>query len=95
MENLSDFAPLFHAVIAFVAVLTGLGFVFNILLGPVKKDIKDLKVSHKELAGEMKAVQGEMKAVQGEMKAVQGEISGLKASHQSLNEKLDMLLSRS
>ena len=88
MENLSDFAPLFHAVIAFVAVLTGLGFVFNILLGPVKKDIKDLKVSHKELAGEMKAVQGEMKAVHV-------EISGLKASHQSLNEKLDMLLSRS
>ena len=80
MENLSDFTPLFHAVIAFVAVLTGLGFVFNILLGPVKKDIKDLKVSHKELAGEMKAVQG--------------EIHGLKASHQSLNEKLDLLLSR-
>ena len=88
MENLSDFAPLFHAVIAFVAVLTGLGFVFNILLGPVKKDIKDLKVSHKELAGEMKAVQGEMKAVHG-------EISGPKASHQSLNQKLDLLLSRS
>ena len=30
------FTPLFQAVIAFVAVLTGLGFVFNLLLGPVK-----------------------------------------------------------
>ncbi len=30
------FIPLFQAVIAFVAVLTGLGIVFNLLLVPVK-----------------------------------------------------------
>ena len=33
------FTPLFQAVIAFVAVLTGLGLVFNLLLAPIKKDI--------------------------------------------------------
>ena len=30
------FTPLFQAVIAFVAILTGLGIVFNLLLAPVK-----------------------------------------------------------
>jgi len=37
------FVPLFQAVIAFVAVLTGLGFVFNLLLLPLKKDIGKLE----------------------------------------------------
>ena len=31
------FTPLFQAIIAFIAVLTGLGFVFSLFLGPVKK----------------------------------------------------------
>jgi len=34
------FVPLFQAVIAFVALLTGLGFVFNLLLLPLKKNIQ-------------------------------------------------------
>ncbi len=34
--RMKQFTPLFQAVIAFVAVLTGLGLVFNLLLGPVK-----------------------------------------------------------
>ena len=43
------FTPLFQAVIAFVAVLTGLGFVFNLLLKPVKTDIEHLKEGQAKL----------------------------------------------
>jgi len=39
------FVPLFQAVIAFVALLTGLGFVFNLLLLPLKKDIANIENS--------------------------------------------------
>lgn len=38
METLQMLMPLFTAVIAFMAVLTGLGFVFNLLLKPVKEN---------------------------------------------------------
>ena len=49
------FVPLFQAVIAFVAVLTGLGFVFNLLLSPVKRDISKLEVGQAKLeAGQAK-----------------------------------------
>jgi len=34
---------LFQAVIDFVAVMTGLGFVFNFLLTPLKRDIAKLE----------------------------------------------------
>ena len=43
MESIKYFAPLATCIIAFVAVLTGLGFVFNLLLGPVKADVSVLK----------------------------------------------------
>ncbi len=43
------FTPLFQAVIAFVAVLTGLGFVFNLLLAPVKRDIEKLEAGQAKL----------------------------------------------
>ncbi len=43
------FTPLFQAVIAFVAVLTGLGIVFNLLLAPVKKDIEHIKAGQVEI----------------------------------------------
>ncbi len=33
---MKGFTPIFQAIIAFVAVLTGLGIVFNLLLGPIK-----------------------------------------------------------
>ena len=43
------FTPLFQAIIAFVAVVTGLGFVFSLLLSPVKKDIEHLKSGQIEI----------------------------------------------
>ena len=33
---MKELTPIFQAIIAFVAVLTGLGIVFNLLLGPIK-----------------------------------------------------------
>ncbi len=46
---MEPFTPLFQAVIAFVAVLTGLGFIFNLLLLPVKKDIAKLEAGQSKL----------------------------------------------
>ena len=49
------FTPLFQSVIAFVAVMTGLGFVFNLLLNPVKKDISNLRDGQDKLeSGQVK-----------------------------------------
>ena len=49
MESLTMLVPLFTAIIAFCAVLGPLGFIFKLLLNPVKKDIEDLKQGQKEL----------------------------------------------
>ena len=46
---MESFVPLFQAIIAFMAVMTGLGFVFNLLLIPVKKDIANLKTGQSKL----------------------------------------------
>ena len=37
------FALLFTAIIAFCSVFAGLGFIFRLLLTPVKKDVEGLK----------------------------------------------------
>ena len=75
------FIPLFQAVIAFVAVLTGLGFVFNLLLVPVKKDIAKLEEGQAKLeAGQAKLEAGQFKLESGLFK---------------LESKLDQLLARS
>ena len=36
MEALKNLTPLFHVTIAFCAVFTALGLMFNILLGPIE-----------------------------------------------------------
>jgi len=38
VEALQDFSSLFQALIAFCAVFTALGFLFNVLLNPVKEN---------------------------------------------------------
>ena len=48
METLSFLGPLFTAIIAFVAILTSLGFIINMLLVPVKENQEELKKSHKD-----------------------------------------------
>ena len=55
------FTPLFQAVIAFVAVLTGLGIVFNLLLGPIKsnqahfnRELREIKTKLDQLIAQTK-----------------------------------------
>lgn len=43
MEAIAALIPLFITIIALCAVLTALGFIFNVLLTPVKKDIMRLE----------------------------------------------------
>ena len=43
MEILTTLMPLFTAIIAFCSVFAGLGFVFKLLINPVKEDIHSLK----------------------------------------------------
>ena len=40
-------------VIALMAVLSGLGLIFNILIGPVKTDVAELKVDVAELKADV------------------------------------------
>ena len=53
MEYLVTMGPLFVAIIAFCAVFSGLGLLFNMLLAPVKRDIEALKKGQKELSGKI------------------------------------------
>lgn len=48
MEALSFLGPLFTAIIAFVAILTSLGFIVNMLLAPVKENQEELKKNHRD-----------------------------------------------
>ena len=53
METLTFLLPIFTAILCFVAVLTGLGFVFNLLLKPVKIDIEHLKEGQAKLESKL------------------------------------------
>ena len=52
MEAIAALIPLFITIIALCAVLTALGFIFNVLLTPVKKDI--LRLEQNQFAIEKK-----------------------------------------
>ena len=62
------FTPLFQAVIAFVAVLTGLGFVFSLILSPVKKDIEHLKAGQATLEKRIDSIEDKLDQVLFELK---------------------------
>ena len=44
-----EYRTILMTVIALMAVLSGLGLIFNILIGPVKTDVAELKVDVAEL----------------------------------------------
>ncbi len=56
MKNLKELMPLFSAIIAFCSVFVALGLVFNMLLGPVKKDIETLKIESAQIKKDIKEV---------------------------------------
>ena len=56
MNNLKTLMPLFSAIIAFCSVFVALGLVFNMLLGPVKRDIEDLKKGQVEMKTDIQEI---------------------------------------
>ena len=80
MEALAFLMPLATVVIALVALFTGMGWIFNWQLEPVKENQRELKAEQKEL----KAEQKELKAEQKELNSRMGRIE----------EKLDKLIER-
>ena len=80
MESLKKMNPLFTAIITFCAVFTALGFMFNVLLNPVKTNLVRLE-------SEIKSVETELKA---EIKSVKTELN---SRMDRIETKLDLLLS--
>ena len=80
MESIKYFAPLATCIIAFVAVLTGLGFVFNLLLGPVKADVSVLKT--------------DVAVLKTDVSVLKTDVSLLKAGLNDVNAKLDKILAK-
>lgn len=72
--------PLFTALIAFCAFLIGLGFVFNLLLSPVKRDISTLE-------------EGQAKLEAGQAKLEAGQVR-LEAGLAKLESKMDQILDK-
>ena len=62
IQNLESFMPLLTFIIAFVAVFTGLGILFNMILSPVKNNQKIIQADFKELKQDYKEFREEMKA---------------------------------
>ncbi len=82
---MKPFTPLFQAVIAFTAVMTGLGFIFNLLLTPVKKDLARMESNVSRLEGNMSRLEGNVSRLDSRvgrleegLKLVQSDISEIK-----------------
>ena len=56
MNTLKTFMPLISAIISFCFVFVALGLVFNMLLGPVERDIEDLKKGQVEMKTDIKEI---------------------------------------
>lgn len=71
MEALQDFSSLFQALIAFCAVFTALGFLFNVLLNPLKEN-------QAKMEKDIHTVKKDIDTVKKELAAVQADISIIK-----------------
>ena len=60
MEALVFLMPLATVVIALVALFTGMGWIFNWLLEPVKENQRELKAEQKELKSRMGRIESRM-----------------------------------
>ena len=93
------FTPLFQAVIAFVAVMTGLGFVFSLILAPVKESQAQLKESQADLKkshAELKESHVELKEGHARLERRLDSLeTDTKSQFREVNAKLDSLLAQS
>ena len=65
---MESFTPLFQAVIAFCAVFTALGFLFNLLLRPVKENQARLEADIKEVKDDIVEVKDDITEVKEDLK---------------------------
>ena len=93
METLSDLTPIAVFTISFCAVFTALGFMFNILLNPVKKEVSELKEGQKALNQEVSDLNKEVLDLKTGQKNLNKEVLDLKTGQKEMSAKLDLLLS--
>ncbi len=90
------FTPLFQAVIAFCAVFTALGLMFNILLKPVKENMARLEKGMKEnmnrLENNQIKLENNQARLEKDLKTTRASLEEFKVE---VNTKLDKLLAKS
>ena len=89
------FTPLFQATIAFCAVFTALGLMFNILLKPVKENMarleKDLRENMAKLENNQTRLENNQIKLEKDLKTTQASLEEFKIE---VNTKLDKLLAK-
>ena len=82
-----DYQIILMTIVAFSAVISILGVIFNWLLTPVKEDIIELKT-------DIKALETGQQALETGQQALKTDIKALETGQQELHAKLDQLLNR-
>ena len=67
MEVITFLTPLATVVIALVALFTGMGWIFNWLLEPVKENQRDLKTEQKEIHSELRVLKSRMDRIESKL----------------------------
>lgn len=83
------FTPLFQAVIAFCAVFTALGLMFNILLKPVKENMARLEKDLKNNLAKLESNQARLESNQGRLENSQGRLENSQARLENNQAKLE------
>ena len=86
MEKFKQFTPLFTAVICFIAVLTGLGFVHSLQLAPVKKDIAHLDQRLDGVETRLDGVETRLNEVETRLNRMSAELKGINTALIELKE---------
>ena len=86
---MSEFVPLATFIIAFCAVFSALGLMFNILLKPVKDNQARIESEQKDIKARMELEQKEIKILfQKQTDEFKNEIMGIKEEIISIKRKL-------
>ena len=74
METLKNLIPVATFVIAFCSLLAGLGFIFNLLLGPITASQEQLKANQERIERDLNQFKTE---VNSELKEVNAKLDKL------------------
>ena len=78
MGSLQDFSALFQALIAFCAAFTALGFLFNVLLSPVKENQAKTEKEFDNIKREFDNIKKEFGTIRKEFGTVKEDLSIIK-----------------